>query len=274
MTASARKNVRIIVSGCCGRMGSRLVALIHHADDLVLSGAVESSTQTCLGQDVGECLGIGAVGVRVSARMDEAAQRGDCLIEFSTPEATVAHARVAARLRCPMVIGTTGLSDHQLGAIRQASRSIPILLSPNMSVGINVLFQLAAAAAKTLGDAYDVEIIETHHAGKKDAPSGTAKRLAEVVAHARARALRRVAVYGRHGAQPRASHDEIGIHAVRAGDVVGDHQLVFATAGERLELAHRASSRDTFALGALHAARFIVTRRPGLYDMRDVLGLR
>ena len=274
MTAQHVRKIRVIISGCCGRMGQRLVALTLQAGDLIVAGAVESQAQDCLGRDVGECAGIGPVGVVIGARLDAVAARGDCLIEFSTPQATASHAEIAARLRCPMVIGTTGLSEGETRRIRRASRSIPILLSPNMSVGVNVLFRLAAEAAKTLGDGYDVEIVETHHAGKKDAPSGTATRLADVVARARARELRRVAVYGRRGMQPRVSHHEIGIHAVRAGDVVGDHQLTFATAGERLELTHRASSRDTFALGALRAARFIVSRRPGLYDMRDVLGLR
>lgn len=274
MTTTRTNNIRVIISGCCGRMGSRLVALAHQAKDLTLVGAIESSAQDGLGRDVGEYIGIGAVGVLVSARLETIAQRGDCLIEFSTPEATVEHARIAARLCVPMVIGTTGLSDRALASIRQASRRIPLLISPNMSVGVNVLFRLAEEAATMLGTAYDIEIVETHHAGKKDAPSGTAKRLAEVVARVRALALRRAAVYGRAGMQPRRSHDEIGIHAVRAGDVVGDHQLTFATAGERLELTHRASSRDTFALGALRATRFLVQQRPGLYDMRDVLGLR
>ncbi len=264
---------RVIVSGCCGRMGSRLITLLRQTPAWRLAGAVESPTHPSVGQDVGECLGQGSLGVRITADITSIAQRGAVLIEFSTPHATTAHATTAARLRCPMVIGTTALSDTQLAVIRRASRRIPIVVSPNMSLGVNVLFQLAVQAVRALGDGYDVEIVETHHAGKRDAPSGTAKRLAHLLATARHRDLRRVGVYGRRGDQPRRSHREIGIHAIRAGDVIGDHQVIFATPGERVELVHRASSRDAFLYGALQAARFVVGKPPRLYDMQDVLGL-
>lgn len=233
-------------------MGSRLVALTQRASDLMLAGALESAGHACVGRDVGECVGSGSVGVRIGSSLERAARRGDVVIEFSTPEATAAHAMMAARLRCPMVIGTTGLSPRHLAVIRRASRAIPMLLSPNMSLGVNVLFQLVEQVIQ-LQVPHDISIIETHHIAKRDAPSGTAKRLCELVAQ-----------YGKHPS----------VHSLRLGDVVGDHQVIFATPGERLELTHRATSRDTFAHGALRAARFIARQRRGLYDMRDVLGLR
>lgn len=274
MSTARTRHTRIIISGCCGRMGQRLVALTHQATDLVLVGALESAAHPLLGRDVGECAGLGPIGVRITAHLAQVARRGDVLIEFSSPAATIAHAREAAKIGCALVIGTTGLPEPRLSVLQQVSRKVPVLVAPNMSVGVNVLYQLAEQAVRALGPDYDIEIVETHHAGKKDAPSGTARRLAEVLAHARGSDLRRVGVHGRQGLQPRGSHQEIGIHAVRAGDVVGDHQVILATPGERVELIHRASSRDTFAHGALRAARFLAGRRPGLYDMRDVLGLR
>ena len=274
MRTFSKHPLRVIVSGCCGRMGQRLVTLAHHAKDLALVGALESAGHASLGRDIGECAGVGRLGIPIESRLERIARRGDVVVEFSTPAATAAHAAVAARLRCPMVIGTTGLTTTQQAAVRRASRAIPVLMAPNMSVGVNILYQLAEQATKTLGDHYDIEIVETHHAGKKDAPSGTAKRLAEVLAQARQQTLNQLAVHGRHGEQPRRSHQEIGIHAVRAGDVVGDHTVIFATKGERVELTHRASSRDTFAYGALRAARFITRQRAGLYNMRDVLQLQ
>lgn len=258
--------IRIIVSGARGRMGQRIVALAQEAKDMTIAGALEAAGHASVGRDIG--------GIRIADHLARVARRGDVLIDFSSPAATVTHATQAVRLGCALVIGTTGLAAAQRAAVQRASRAVPVVLAPNMSVGVNVLYRLAEQAVAALGPAYDIEIVETHHAGKKDAPSGTAQRLAEVIARAQRQDLRRTGVYGRHGDQPRRSHAEIGIHAVRAGDVVGDHQVIFATAGERVELTHRASSRDTFAYGALRAARFVARRRPGLYDMQDVLGLR
>jgi 4-hydroxy-tetrahydrodipicolinate reductase len=193
-------------------------------------------------------------GLRVGADARKALHAGEVLIEFTSPEATVEHARLAQELGKPMVIGTTGLSQAQQDALRSVSKAIPILVSPNMSLGVNVLFELAALAAKRLGSAYDVEVVESHHRHKKDAPSGTAKRLAAVLAEARG-----------------CSTDQIPVHAVRAGDIVGDHTVLLAGGSERLELTHRAHSREVFAQRALRASQFIVKQPPGFYDMGDVL---
>jgi len=195
------------------------------------------------------------------------------LIEFSVPEASLAHARQVARQGGRAVIGTTGFTPAQREELAQIGRSVPLLVSPNMSVGVNVAFKVLADMARLLGDEYDVEIVETHHRFKKDAPSGTALRMAEVVAEALGRDLAKSAVYDRHDKLAERSRKEIGMAALRSGDVVGEHTVTFGSLGERLELTHRAHSRDNFARGALRGARFIATARPGLYSMQDVLGL-
>ncbi|MBI4355609.1 MAG: 4-hydroxy-tetrahydrodipicolinate reductase [Candidatus Omnitrophica bacterium] len=263
--------IRLSVSGCCGRMGSRIISLAVQSKQFGIAGALEASGHPCLGRDVGECLGMGRLEVPVTDDPSQALRRSQVHIEFSTPAATLAHLAAARRLRVPMVIGTTGLTAAQTRRIALAARRIPIVAAPNMSVGVNALFRLGEEAMRALGSSYEVEILEAHHHGKQDAPSGTAKHLAELLARARGTSLHRAAVYGRRGQQPRRSPNEIGIHAIRAGDIVGDHTVIFATDGERLEITHRASSRDTFARGALRAAVFAARKRPGLYSMRDVL---
>ena len=211
-----------------------------------------------IGRDLGTVLGRpDPLGIPVSDDSNTILRRGDVLIEFTKPQVTVKHARLAQRLRKAMVIGTTGLTEAQRATLKAASRTIPIVVSPNMSVGVNVLFELAKTAAQRLGPAYDVEVVESHHRHKKDAPSGTAKRLAEVLASARTQAA-----------------SAIPVHAIRAGDIVGDHTVILAGPSERLELTHRAHGREVFAQGALKAARFVVRKKPGLYDMTDVLGSR
>jgi 4-hydroxy-tetrahydrodipicolinate reductase len=220
-----------------------------------VAGALEASGHPALGQDFGAVLGGGkALGVRVSDDAAAALRAGDVLIEFTQPQPTLEHLRLARAAKKPVVIGTTGLSEQERGAIADAATDIPVVFSPNMSVGVNLLFELAQIAAQRLGLAYDVEVVEAHHKHKKDSPSGTAKRLAEAVAQAR-----------------RQPVDKIPVHAIRAGDIVGDHTAIFAGPYERLELTHRASSRDVFALGALKAAQFIVKQKSGLYDMSHVL---
>ena len=247
--------IRLVISGCCGRMGSRIAALAQADRAFRITGAIEHAGHACLGRDVGECLGSGHLGVLITDRAERAIAEGDVLIEFTNPEATMAHLQAARRLNKRMVIGTTGLTDTQHRQIAAAARTIPVLYAPNMSVGVNLLFELAAQAAGRLGSEYELEIVEAHHRHKQDAPSGTAKRLAEVAAKAR-----------------RVPVARIPIHAIRAGDIVGDHTLLLAGPGERLELTHRAHSRDTFAQGALRAARFLAhQRRPGLFSMQDAL---
>lgn|SRR5574341_545673 len=265
--------IDIVVAGAAGRMGNRVVACLADAPDLRLVGALEAAGHRALGRDAGELAGVGRTGVAVGGDASAVITRDRVLIEFSVPEASLEHLRLVARAGARAVIGTTGFTGPQRAEIRELARSAAILVSPNMSVAVNLMFQLLATTAKALGDDYDVEIMETHHRFKKDAPSGTALRMAEVVAEALGRDLGKIAVYGRQGFPGERPRGEIGILSVRSGDVVGDHTVSFGTLGERFELCHKAHSRDTFARGALRAARFVAGRPPGLYSMQDVLGL-
>ena len=247
--------VKLVISGCCGRMGRTIASLALVDGEFSLGAVLDAPGHESIGHDYGTVLGQPAsLRLLVTDEPQQAISKGDVVIEFTAPAVTVEHARLAQQLRKPMVIGTTGLTPEQVKVLRSAATQIPIVFSPNMSVGVNVLFELAQLAAQRLGAAYDVEVVESHHREKKDAPSGTAKRLADVLAAARK--------------QPAAS---IPVHAVRAGDIVGDHTVILAGPSERLELTHRAQGRDVFARGALQAARFVKGRPPGLYDMSDVL---
>ncbi len=247
--------VKLIIAGCCGRMGQAIARCALQDSVFAIGAAFEAPGHASLGKDYGTVLGRPtALGVHIGSDAKAALGAGDVLIEFTVPEVTVEHVKLAQQAKRPMVIGTTGLSEAQVGALRDAAKTIPIVFSPNMSVGVNVLFELAQLAAQRLGVGYDVEVIEAHHKAKKDAPSGTAKRLAEVLATARK--------------QPVSA---IPVHAVRAGDIVGDHTVILAGPAERLELTHRAHSREVFAQGALRAAQFVHGRSPGLYDMSHVL---
>jgi 4-hydroxy-tetrahydrodipicolinate reductase len=263
----------VVVAGAAGRMGSRVVACLQDARDLRLVGALEAPGHPAIGKDAGEVAGVARVGVAVSTDAGAALSRDRILVEFSVPEATLDHLRLVAARGARAVIGTTGFSEAQREEIGRLAQRVPILLAPNMSVGVTVALKLLAEMAAALGDEYDVEITETHHRFKKDAPSGTALRMAEVIAQALGRDLGRVAVYGRQGLAGERTRKEIGILSLRSGDVVGEHTVSFGTLGERLELTHRAHSRDTFARGALRAARFIAKASPGLHSMQDVLGL-
>ena len=263
--------IELVVAGAAGRMGSRLITLAREAADLRVVGALVRPGHPALGRDAGEVAGGGRLGVAVTADPATLLARGRVLVEFTAPEATLEHLRVATPQGAGAVIGTTGLSLAQLDEVKHLSRSAPILLSPNMSVGVNLAFRVLALMARALGDDYDVEITEIHHRMKKDAPSGTAQKMAEVIAEALGRRLSDVGVYGRHGLVGERGPQEIGVHALRGGDVVGEHTVVFSTLGERLELTHRAHSRDTFAHGALRAVRFVAGAPPGFYSMQDVL---
>ena len=263
----------VVVAGAAGRMGSRLVALLQPESELRLVAALEAPGHAALGRDAGESAGVGRLGIPIGADVDAALGRDRILIEFSVPDASLAHVREVARHGGRAVIGTTGFTATQREELARIATSIPLLVSPNMSVGVNVAFKVLADMARMLGDEYDVEIVETHHRFKKDAPSGTALRMAEVVATALGRDLAKTAVYDRHDKLAERARKEIGMAALRSGDVVGEHTVVFGSLGERIELTHRAHSRDNFARGALRGARFIATARPGLYSMQDVLGL-
>jgi 4-hydroxy-tetrahydrodipicolinate reductase len=266
--------INVIVAGAAGRMGCRLVALIRDSTVLTLSGAIEGKGHRALGKDAGETAGCGHAGVPITDDFTALLDRGEVVIDFSAPEATLHHLRATAIHRRAMVIGTTGFSAPQLGELQSLASQAPLVLSPNMSVGVNLIYKVIGEMAKTLGDEYDIEVIEAHHRLKKDAPSGTALKIAEVLAKAVGRDLNQVGVYARKGLVGERKKGEIGIQTIRAGDIVGDHTILFGGMGERIEVTHRASSRDTFAGGALRAAQWVVRQPPGLYDMMDVLGLR
>ncbi|GAB6068812.1 4-hydroxy-tetrahydrodipicolinate reductase [Methylothermus subterraneus] len=263
--------IRIAIAGAGGRMGRTLIQALTQTEDMRLTAAIARPDSASLGQDAGVLAGVGELGVPVQASLEGA--DFDVLIDFSQPQACqtlVAHCRNHGQR---LVIGTTGLSDLDRAAIEAAAREIPIVLSPNMSVGVNLALKLLQTAAKVLGDEVDVEIIEAHHRHKRDAPSGTALRMGEVVAQALGRDLKTWAQYGRYGNTGERDRRTIGFASLRAGDIVGEHTVLFAGEGERLEITHKASSRMTFAKGALRAARWLTGQGPGLYDMQDVLGL-
>ncbi len=258
---------RIVLPGAAGRMGRMIAQVIAETPDTELAAALERPDSPHLGEDA-------APGVKIGADLEHALERADVLIDFTAPEATARTAERAAAHGVAMVIGTTGLGDAELGRIRAASQKIPIVISANMSLGVNVLFGLLADAARALGDAYDVEIVELHHRQKKDAPSGTAMAMARVLASALGRDLATDARYGREGQVGARTQKEIGVLAVRGGDIVGEHTAYFCGLGERLEITHKAASRETFARGAVRAAGWVRGRPAGLYDMQDVLGLK
>ncbi len=266
--------LRTIVCGAAGKMGRRICALVSEDKDMQLAGAVEIKGSPSIGQDAGVVSGIQPLGVSIKDNLKDVIEDGEVVIEFTTPDATVEHVRIAADSKKPIVIGTTGLKDKQIEEIEKFSAIIPIVLAPNMSLGVNILFKLVKEVASILGEDYDVEIVEMHHRHKVDAPSGTALKLAELVAEGLGVDLEEAGVFGRKGLIGERKPKEIGIMSLRGGDVVGDHTVIFAGLGERIELTHKASSRDTFARGALRAAKWIVDKLPGLYSMQDVLGLK
>jgi 4-hydroxy-tetrahydrodipicolinate reductase len=253
-------------------MGKTLIEMIHAAEALTLGAAFERSDSSLLGVDAGELVGLGAIGIPVETDVAAAADRFDILIDFSVPEATLALLPVIVDAGRKMVIGTTGFDAAGQTAIEAAARQIAILKAPNMSVGINVVFKLIEIAASVLGDDMDVEVIEAHHRDKIDAPSGTAVRMGEILADTLGRDLSKDALYGREGTTGPRDRNTIGFATVRGGDIVGDHTVLYAGTGERIEITHRAQSRANFAQGALRAARYLQDKPDGLFDMQDVLG--
>jgi 4-hydroxy-tetrahydrodipicolinate reductase len=254
-------------------MGSTIVRLVHQSGTMKVAGAIEAPANPQLNKDAGDVAGVGAIGVPITVELLPLLKGQVIIIEFSTPDATLEHVRLAAKKKVPIVIGTTGWDQAQLGEIKKLSSQMPILLSANMSLGVNLLVSLLAKVAKTLGDDYDVEIIEAHHRFKKDAPSGTALALGRAAAEGLGRNLDEVGVNGRKGIVGERTQKEIAMLSVRAGDIVGDHTVIFGGIGERLEFIHRAHSRETFAQGALRAARWLAKQKPGFYGMQDVLEL-
>ena len=266
--------IRVAVVGAAGRMGKTLIQAVHATDGMELAAATEQPDSTLVGVDAGELASVGTLGVLVSHSLTKVVDAFDVVIDFTSPAATMVHLDVCRQHGKAIVIGTTGLDDEQKAAIRTASTDIGIVFAPNMSVGVNLCFRLLELAAQVMGEDADIEIIEAHHRHKVDAPSGTALGMGEVVAAALGRDLKQVAVYGREGQTGARDRDTIGFETIRAGDVVGEHTVWFATEGERVEIAHKASSRMTFAKGAVRAAGWLAAKDKGLYDMQDVLGLR
>jgi 4-hydroxy-tetrahydrodipicolinate reductase len=265
--------IHVTITGAAGRMGKRLVSLVNESSRLQLSGATEAEGHPALGKDAGDVAGCGPLGVSLTDDLAQALPLSDVVIDFTSPAATLHHLSQAVRHKRAMVIGTTGLSLDEMNQLRQHTESIPCVQAPNMSVGITVLLQMIGKVALALGDDYDLEIIDAHHNKKKDAPSGTALKLADVLAAAKGWDLEEAGIYARHGLVGERTKNEIGIQSVRAGDIVGDHTVLYAGPGERIEITHRAHNRDPFAHGALRAAEWVVHQPPGLYGMADVLGL-
>jgi 4-hydroxy-tetrahydrodipicolinate reductase len=266
--------VRVAVAGASGKMGGRRVHLIHESSDLELAGGLERPGHPALGRDVGEVVGLGMAGVPLGDDLKALVAKIELLFEFTMPEASLEHLRIMADHGKPMVMGTTGFTPVQLTEIRDLARRMPLFMAPNMSLAINVMYKLIADAAKLLGPEFDVEIVEAHHRFKVDAPSGTAVRMAEILARTFDRDMEQVGVYGRKGIVGQRKDEEIAVLSLRAGDLTGDHTVMFGGIGERLEIVHRTQSRDAFGRGALRAARWIVQQPPGLYDMQDLLGLK
>lgn len=273
MNASTSQ-VRIAVTGAAGRMGKTLIEAVHAADGAILTAAIERPDSSLVGSDAGELAGIGRNGVIVTGDIHAVIHTFDVLIDFTAPVATLANLSACAAHGKKMIIGTTGFSAEQKTPLLAAAKQTGAVMASNYSVGVNLCFKLLDTAARVLGDDVDIEVYEAHHRHKVDAPSGTALRMGEVVAQALGRDLEKVAVYGREGQTGARARDTIGFATVRAGDIVGDHTVMFAADGERVEITHKASSRMSFARGAVRAAQWLQSQPAGLYDMQDVLGLR
>ena len=265
---------RIAVNGAAGRMGRCLIQAVEQSEGLELSAAIDRVDSSLIGADAGELAGVGRLNVAISSNVAAATATSDVIIDFTLPEVTLALLPHCEANNCQLVIGTTGFSDEQKTLIEQTAAKVAVVLAPNMSVGVNLSLKLLDIAARVLGDDVDIEIVEAHHRHKVDAPSGTALRMGEVVADALGRDLKSCAVYGREGRTGERDRNTIGFATVRAGDIVGDHTVMFAAEGERVEITHKASSRMTFALGAMRAANWLSQRENGLHDMQDVLSLR
>lgn len=270
----AKDIVRAIVVGAAGRMGLRVLAAIHETPNVLLAAAVERPDHPYLGRDVGEIAGLEKWNISLSGALKEVIASGDVVIEFTNAESSLKNLQMAAENGKSAVIGSTGFAASQIKEVQALTQKIPCVLSPNMSVGVNVMFKIIGDLAKILAEDYDVEVIEAHHRMKKDAPSGTAVKMGQILAQALNRNFDQVGIYERKGIIGERKRAEIGMQTIRAGDIVGEHTVIFGGLGERLEVTHRAHSRDNFARGAVRAAAWVVKQKPGLYDMQNVLGLK
>lgn len=265
--------LKVVIAGCSGRMGHALLESVFADSELVLHGALDRSGNAQLGRDAGEQFGK-LTGVKLTDDIESALKEADVLVDFTRPEASMVYLDACQKLNVGLVIGTTGFTSDQKQAIAAAAKNIPIVFAPNMSVGVTLLINLVEQAARVLNDGYDIEVVEMHHRHKVDAPSGTALRLGEAAAKGLNQDLKDCAIYAREGVTGEREAGKIGFATLRGGDVVGDHTVVFAGVGERVEITHKASSRATFAVGALRAAKFLVGKGRGLFDMQDALSLR
>lgn len=265
--------VRAAVAGIAGRMGSRIAQIIGETEGIELAGGFEYPQHRGIGRDLAEVIGGAPTGMSIGRGIEDVLDGADVVIDFTNVAASLEHLRIAASRGKAMVIGSTGFTGDQLAQAARLASSVPCVLSPNMSIGVNILFKMVADAARLLGESCDIEIIEAHHRFKKDAPSGTAVKLAQVIADALDRDLGKVGVYERHGLIGERTASEIGVQSIRGGDIVGEHTVIFAGLGERIEITHRAQNRDNFARGAILAAGWIVRQSNGLYDMSKVLGI-
>lgn len=266
--------LKIAITGASGRMGRALIEAVQSSSEADLTLATVSPSSSLVGSDAGEVAGQGKLGVSLTPHLQEGLDNVDVVIDFTTPEATLSHLSQLAGTNTAMVIGTTGFTSAQMAELRAYSEQMPVVFAANYSVGVNLSLQLLRTAARVMGEGADIEVMEAHHRHKVDAPSGTALRMGEAVAETLGRDLAECAVYGRQGQEGPRKKDTIGFATVRAGDIVGEHTVMFATEGERLEITHKASSRQTFARGAVRAAVWLAGQGNGLYDMEDVLGFR
>lgn len=265
-------DVKICMVGAAGRMGRRIIALATENEGMCVTGAVEYSECPFIGMDAGEVAGSGKIGVNILSDIEAAASQSDVIIDFTGIDATMNNLENYKKIGKPVVIGSTGLGKEEVDKLKELSNDIPVLYSPNMSVGVNLTFKVLEMVSKAIGDKWDIEIVEAHHRLKKDAPSGTAMRMGEVVADAIGRDIEKDGVFCRHGIVGERTDKEIGMQTIRAGDIVGEHTVMFCTEGERIEIIHRAHTRDMFAKGAVEAAKWISNKDKGFYNMFDVLG--
>jgi 4-hydroxy-tetrahydrodipicolinate reductase len=267
-----KEGIKAIVVGAAGKMGGRIIHIFQEYPSIKLFRAIERPDHPSIGRDIGEIIGLGNLGVPLEGELRKGG--GDVIITFTSPQASLENIEFAQKSGLAIVIGTTGLSPEQMERVKELSKGVRCVLAPNMSVGMNLMFRIVQEVAQVLGPEYDVEILEAHHHLKKDSPSGTAVKLGELIAKATGRDFGQVGVYGRKGLVGERTKEEIGMQVIRAGDIVGEHTVLFGGIGERLEIIHRAHSRDNFARGAIRAALWVVNQPNGLYDMQDVLGLR
>jgi len=263
--------IKVVVCGGCGKMGSKVSQLINQNEDMKLVGVIESPSHPDIGKDWGTTIGLGKTDIIISDNLEETIQKASQIVEFTNPQVSIQHLEIVSKYKKAMIMGTTGFLPEETEKIKNLARDIPFLLSPNMSLGVNLLFKLAVEVATVLGDDYDIEIMEAHHRFKKDAPSGTANKLAQEIARAKNINLNEVVIYGREGMIGERKRGEIGIHSIRSGDITGEHTIMFTALGERLELTHKAHSRDTFTYGTIKAIKFMEDKPAGFYEMKDVL---